>query len=100
MLSKGNGRDTGEQLVVVIPEPRSNPASARGPATDEVLRPLAREAREGGPAPNRRPDGGNSQADKPDGEQQASGPSIDSLHHRYVPDRGLFEMDIRGIKVL
>ena len=79
MLPQGNGRDTGEQLLLQGPEPRSNPAAIRGSADeDEVHRLLAKEAREGGPArQDRRPDGAISPADKPDGEQQAGDRSAD-----------------------
>jgi hypothetical protein len=81
VLPKGKGGGAGEQLLPNKTEPQSNPASIRGPATeDQVQRPLAKEAREGGPVPqDRQPDGANSPADKPDGDLRAGDQSGDQV---------------------
>lgn len=65
MASKRNNRDTGGQLVLKVPQARSNPTSARGAHSEEEVRsPLAKDAGEArGPAPqDRRPDGADSPA--------------------------------------
>jgi membrane fusion protein, multidrug efflux system len=77
MLSNGDGQDTQEELALDVLEPRSNPTSARGTATqDERHRPLAKEPREADRAPqDRRPPGADSPANQQQDANQ-SGPQI------------------------
>jgi membrane fusion protein, multidrug efflux system len=75
-LSHGRDRVIERQPVEEITQPRANSAPASGPAAaNEAKEPEAREAREGGLAPqDRRPDGRDSPADKPErGDQTADG---------------------------
>jgi membrane fusion protein, multidrug efflux system len=76
VLTKGNGRDTTERLVLDPPKSPSNPASARRSVTeDEVAGPQAKDAVEArGPAPlDRRPDGKDAPAEKPDNGDETRG---------------------------
>ena len=56
MLSNGKGQETQEELALDVPEPRSDPTSARGTTIeDERHRPLAKEPRKADRAPQDRP---------------------------------------------
>lgn len=77
MVSKKNGRDTGEQLVLDAPELKPNPAMARKPAAENGGRVELDIAEASGPPPlilrSDREPGPVSQAEKVEPDHQAAG---------------------------